>query len=130
MKNFMTRSLVSTFVILATLVFSTHVFAQSPAHNVCFYSQPYFQGQSYCAVPGIDTPDASQIMLNGYVHNWDKRIQSIQLIGAAKITVWNGKYYTGTWLNLTESQPNLGSVHTTQGYFNWLYQISSYKTHW
>ncbi|MCP4688633.1 MAG: hypothetical protein GY859_11325 [Desulfobacterales bacterium] len=104
--------------------------APRPVHNVCFYTLPNFQGQSYCATPGINTPDATRIVLNGWVQNWENRIQSIQLIGNAKVTVWNGRNYTGTMLTLTQGQPNLHQVLTTQGYYNWANQISSYSTHW
>lgn len=101
-----------------------------PADNVCFYTQPYYQGQSYCAAPGINTPDISRIMLNNRPENWQGRIISIQLIGNAKVTVWNGRNFTGTWLKLNQSQPDLRQVNTTQGFYNWANQIMSYTVHW
>lgn len=128
MKNTILLSLV--LMTLTALLLSSPAFAQSPVHNVCFYSQPNFQGQSYCSTPGMNTPDAGQIMLGGQMYDWDGYIMSIQLIGNAKVTVWEGKGYTGTYLTLSNSQVNLGNVYTTQGNYNWANVISSYKTHW
>lgn len=130
MKNALVRYILSQLLLITAFLLASQALAQPPQHNVCFYDQPHFRGQSYCSTPGIDTPDASQIILGGYIYNWDKRIMSIQLIGAAKITVYNGINYTGTYLILDKIQPNLGNVHTTQGNYNWSNQISSYRTHW
>lgn len=130
MKNTILQSLALMSLTLAALLFSSSAFAQSPAHNVCFYSQPNFQGQSYCSAPGMNTPDTGQIVLGNQVYNWDGYIMSIQLVGNAKVTVWEGKGYTGTYLTLSNSQADLGNVYTTQGNYDWASVISSYQTHW
>lgn len=98
---------------------------------MCFYAAPNYQGASYCAAPGLDTPDADQIRLNGKIQSWNKRIQSIQLRGSAKVTVWEGKGYTGPSVNLIYSVPDLSNVNTTtHGVRNWSNSISSYKPHY
>jgi hypothetical protein len=130
MKNTIIQSLLLMSLLFTALLFSSPAFAQSPAHNVCFYSQPNFQGQSYCSSPGMNTPDVSQIVLGGQMYDWEGAIMSIQIIGNAKVTVWEGKGYSGTSLTLTSSQADLGNVYTSQGNYDWANVISSYKTHW
>ncbi len=107
---------------------------QATAQNqskVCFYELPNYQGNSYCATPGFDTPDASNIMISGRNQNWNKRIQSIKIIGSAKVTVWEGKNYTGPSIGLVRSEPDLRYVNTqAHGVRNWSKAISSYKTHY
>lgn len=104
--------------------------AQNEA-KVCFYEQPGYKGASYCAAPGFDTPDADQITINGKLQNWNKRIQSIEIRGAAKVTVWEGKNYTGPSIVFQRSEANLSQVQTAQhGVRNWARAISSYRTHY
>ena len=99
--------------------------------KVCFYEYPNYQGQSYCAAPGLDTPDADKIRINNQNQSWNKRIKSIQLRGDGKVTVWEGKSYTGPSLNVTFSTPDLSKVRTVEhGVRNWSNAISSYKTHY
>jgi hypothetical protein len=78
----------------------------------------------------MNTPDVSQIVLGGQMYDWEGAIMSIQIIGNAKVTVWEGKGYSGTSLTLTSSQADLGNVYTSQGNYDWANVISSYKTHW
>lgn len=109
---------------------SNIAFAQNES-KVCFYEYPHYQGQSYCAAPGLDTPDADRIRINNRYQSWNKRIQSIQLRGSGKVTVWEGKDYTGPSLNITYSTPDLSRVKTIgHGVRNWSNAISSYRTHY
>lgn len=112
---------------------STRLLAATAAQNqakVCFYDQPNYRGASYCAAPGFDTADADRITIDGKVQNWNKRFQSIQIQGEAKVTVWEGKNFTGPSIRLNRSEPDLSRVQTTQhGVRNWSKAISSYKTH-
>ncbi len=117
-------------VMLAILISSGTALAQNES-KVCFYEYPNYQGASYCAAPGIDTPDADNIRINNRVTSWNKRIQSIQLRGDAKVTVWEGKNYTGPSINIIYSTPDLSQVRTTNhGVRNWSNAISSYKPHY
>jgi hypothetical protein len=116
--------------IAGLLAFAAPVQAQNES-KVCFYAAPNYQGASYCAAPGLDTPDADQIRINGRAQSWNKRIQSIQLRGSAKVSVWEGKNYTGPSVNLSYSVPDLSRVNTTaHGVRNWSNSISSYKPHY
>lgn len=99
--------------------------------KVCFYEYPHYQGESYCSSPGLDTPDADKIRINGQNQSWNKRIQSIQLRGSAKVKVWEGKNYTGPSINLIYSTPDLSRVKTTDhGVRDWSNAISSYKPYY
>lgn len=104
--------------------------AQNEA-QVCFYEDAEFAGASYCAAPGFDTPDADDIHIDGARQSWNKRISSIQIRGSAKVTIWEGKDFTGPSLVLTRSEPDLGAVKTADhGVRNWDNAVSSYKTHY
>lgn len=116
--------------IAALLAFAAPVQAQNDS-KVCFYAAPNYQGASYCSAPGLDTPDADKIRINGQDQSWNKRIQSIELRGSAKVTVWEGKNYTGPSVRLNYSTPDLSHVTTTtRGVRNWKNSISSYKPHY
>ncbi len=119
-----------TWILTAMLLLAGAAQAQNES-KVCFYEYPDYQGKSYCAAPGIDTPDAGNIRINNRAVSWNKRIQSIELRGDAKVTVWEGKNYTGPSVNIIYSTPDLSQVRTTNhGVRNWSNAISSYKPHY
>jgi hypothetical protein len=97
---------------------------------VCFYEGPRYTGQSFCARAGIDTADAEVVLLDGRPQNWSKRICSVQLVGDAKVTLWEGKNFSGPSLMVTRSEPDMRSVRTkSHGVRNWCQAPASYKTH-
>lgn len=113
---------------VAAVILAMPAMAQNES-KICFYEYANYQGASYCAAPGLDTPDADKIRINGQFQSWNKRIRSIEIRGEAKITVWEGKNYTGPSINLIRSTPDLSRVQTTNhGVRNWSNAISSYKT--
>ncbi|MBI3231175.1 MAG: peptidase inhibitor family I36 protein [Burkholderiales bacterium] len=130
MKTRSMRSLTLMVFGASVMMLASSVQAQNQS-KVCFYEGINYSGASYCAAPGIDTPDADQIRINNRIVSWNKRIQSIQLQGDAKVTVWEGKNYTGPSINIIYSTPNLAQVKTTShGVRDWSNAISSYKPHY
>ncbi len=127
MKTRQVRQWISVLVLCSSAL---PALAQNQS-KVCFYEYPNYQGNSYCAAPGLDTPDADNIRINNRQQSWNKRIQSVQLRGDAKVTVWEGKNFSGPSLTISYSTPDLSRVQTTQhGVRNWSNAISSYKTHY
>lgn len=112
----------------ALLASSARVSAQNEA-QVCFYEFPHYKGESFCAAPGFDTPDASRIMIGNRLQDWNKRFSSIRFTGGAKVTVWEGKDYTGPSIKLSRDVPDMSSIATrSHGVRNWNDAVSSYST--
>lgn len=113
--------------LLVTLAIPTSVDAEGES-LVCFFEGPRFTGASFCARPGIETPNASEVRLQGEANDWDERICSVQLIGDVSVTVWEGEAYSGPSLVLSRSEYDLRAVRTkSHGVRNWCRSITSYK---
>lgn len=114
-------------VLVAALVLPSSVDAEGES-LVCFFDGPRFTGASFCARPGIETPDATQVRLLGEASDWNERICSVQLIGDARVTVWEGAEFSGPSLVVARSEYDLRAVRTkSHGVRNWCRTITSYK---
>lgn len=76
------------------------------ADKVCFYKNTGYSGGSFCVSPGAHD--------NHLPINWDNKISSIKVIGAASVKVCRDANYVGGCKTYGSSKPNLGIMYSNK----------------